>query len=327
MRHTGRCHSRVATCHPWADVRMVPDSKMDELATIEFVPPKGIEPWQGSVLLSERFDSHHGCRVGVRAGCQGRDHVDGRRRADHPPRSEIRPARCRHKGIGRADARLQGRVETRNVQRQLWQGVEPGLDAGARWHRQIGLVETVAAGKCTSRRGRDEVRRVRGRRVFHLRRRVVHHCVARSLPWQSARLDFAALVSFIAAHFVYSVLLPARSATGSALALRAESFRRFLAASEGKHVDWAWKQGLLREYSAWAVALGAADAWGRALATSNVPVPEMSLASPMWLYSMGPSFEMTRSAPSSSGSSGSGFGGFSGGSVGGGGGGGSSGSW
>ena len=140
-------------------------------------------------------------------------------------------------------------------------------------------------------------------------------------------LMFAVIVPYFFAHFVYSVLLPSRSATGSALALRAESFRRFLAASEGKHVDWAWKQGLLREYSAWAVALGAADAWGKALAASNVPAPEMSLASPMWLYSMGPSFETTRSAPSSSGSSGSGFSGFSGGSVGGGGGGGSSGSW
>jgi len=141
-------------------------------------------------------------------------------------------------------------------------------------------------------------------------------------------LIFAIAVPAVIAHFVYKVLTPARSATGSALALRAESFRRFLAASEGKHVDWAWKQGLLREYSAWAVALGAADAWGRALANSNVPAPEMNLASPIWLYSMGPSFESTRSAPApSGGSSGGSFGGFSGGSVGGGGGGGSSGSW
>jgi uncharacterized membrane protein len=142
-------------------------------------------------------------------------------------------------------------------------------------------------------------------------------------------LIFAVLVPFIFAHFLYKVMLPARSATGSALALRAESFRRFLDASEGQHVDWAWKQGLLREYSAWAVALGAADAWGRALASSNVPAPEIQVAtSPIWLYSMGPSFDSTRSQPTQSGSSsGSSFSGFSGGSVGGGGGGGSSGSW
>ena len=136
------------------------------------------------------------------------------------------------------------------------------------------------------------------------------------------------LVPAVVAFFAYKVMLSVRSATGSALALRTESFRRFLAASEGKHVDWAWQQGLLREYSAWAVALGAADAWGRALADSNVPAPERSLASPMLLYSMGPSFDSTRIAPSASGGGGSfGGGGFSGGSVGGGGGGGSSGSW
>ena len=123
-------------------------------------------------------------------------------------------------------------------------------------------------------------------------------------------------------------MLSVRTATGSALALRAESFRRFLVASEGQHVDWAWKQGLLREYSAWAVALGAADAWGRALEHSNVPAPEMNIASPLWLYSMGPSFDSTRSAPApSGGSSGSSFGGGFSGGVGGGGGGGSSGSW
>ena len=141
-------------------------------------------------------------------------------------------------------------------------------------------------------------------------------------------LLFAAVVPAVAAYFVYKVMLSSRTSTGSALALRAESFRRFLAASEGQHVDWAWKQGLLREYSAWAVALGAADAWGRALANSNVPAPEMNMTSPLWLYSMGPSFDSTRSVPAPAGGSsgGSSFGGFSGG-VGGGGGGGSSGSW
>jgi len=120
-------------------------------------------------------------------------------------------------------------------------------------------------------------------------------------------------------------LLPARSAQGSALALRAESFRRFLDASEGSHVEWAWSQGLLREYSAWAVALGEADAWSRALDRANVPEPARLAAAPILIAHMGPSVRSSRTAPSSSGSGGGG--GFSGGSVGGGGGGGSSGSW
>ncbi|HEX6658104.1 MAG TPA: DUF2207 domain-containing protein, partial [Ilumatobacter sp.] len=41
---------------PAAGVRLVADDDMDELATIEFVPPKGLEPWEGSVLLTERID-------------------------------------------------------------------------------------------------------------------------------------------------------------------------------------------------------------------------------------------------------------------------------
>jgi uncharacterized membrane protein len=142
-------------------------------------------------------------------------------------------------------------------------------------------------------------------------------------------LLFGLVVPAIAAYAMYRSLLPARSATGSALAIRTESFRRFLAASEGRHVEWAWKQGLLREYSAWAVALGAASTWERAMEASSVPPVEMSTG-PLLFYSMGPSFTSFHTAPSTSGGSGGGFGGgggFSGGSVGGGGGGGSSGSW
>ena len=147
------------------------------------------------------------------------------------------------------------------------------------------------------------------------------------LGWISGPLGalaFGLVVPALAAFAMYRSLLPARSATGSALALRTESFRRFLAASEGRHVEWAWTHGLLREYSAWAVALGAASTWERAMAASSVPPTELSTG-PLLVYSMGSSFAGSHTPPSSSGAGGSG--GFSGGSVGGGGGGGSSGSW
>ena len=126
----------------------------------------------------------------------------------------------------------------------------------------------------------------------------------------------------------YRPLLPVRSAAGSALALRAESFRRFLEASEGKHVDWAWKHDLLREYSAWAVALGAADAWGRAIAGSTVPPQQATLYSmPLLLHTNSGAWNQTHTKPAPAGSSSGGSSGFSGGSSGGGGGGGSSGNW
>jgi uncharacterized membrane protein len=143
---------------------------------------------------------------------------------------------------------------------------------------------------------------------------------ALSSPWLAVVGAF--LVVLLVALVAYRSLFPARTATGSALALRSESFRRFLAGSEGKHVEWAWQNGLLREYSAWAVALGVAEAWTRAIESSNIDDPQSALSGPMLMYSAGSSIRSTYTAPSSSSGGGGGGGG-----VGGGGGGGSSGSW
>ena len=126
------------------------------------------------------------------------------------------------------------------------------------------------------------------------------------------------------AYIAYGVLLSARSAQGSALTLRTESFRRFLHASEAKHVEWAWEHDLIREYSGWAVALGEADAWSDALEHANIPEPARTSAMPILIAATAPSITSSHVAPSSSGSGGGGGGG---GGVGGGGGGGSSGSW
>jgi uncharacterized membrane protein YgcG len=143
----------------------------------------------------------------------------------------------------------------------------------------------------------------------------------RDHPWFT--IVAAILLPGVVGLTAYATLLPSRSATGSALALRAESFRHFLEASEGTHVDWAWQHGLLREYSAWAVALGAADAWGRAVAASAVPPPELAVNTmPLFMHTSASAWHATFTSPRSSGGGGGG-GGFSGG----GGGGGSSGSW
>ena len=130
-----------------------------------------------------------------------------------------------------------------------------------------------------------------------------------------------ALVAFVAVPLHAAVA----QRGGQRVALRTESFRRFLAASEGRHVQWAWEHGLLREYSAWAVALGTADAWQRAMERTSIPPAELTTG-PLLVYAMAPSFSSAHTAPSSSGGGAGSFGG-GGGGVGGGGGGGSSGSW
>ncbi|HEX4983092.1 MAG TPA: hypothetical protein VFV63_15395 [Ilumatobacteraceae bacterium] len=311
-------------------VRLVADDEMDELATIEFVPPKGIEPWQGAVLLTERIDdatvgawfSGLAARDGITLDKEGHDLVLG----SGPKRSELDPATAVH-----IDKILDGRdrIELGTYDKKFatawadvrkdqaasilasgwWRRLPPGATAQLANARAVGMLVAVI------------VLVVFGAGSFITALLGLFDSTALAVA-------FGAVVPAIFAYFLYRQLLRVRSATGSALALRTESFRRFLEASEGQHVDWAWKQGLLREYSAWAVALGAAGAWSKALNRSHVPPEEAAaLSHPMLIYSMGSSISSSYTAPSSSGSGSSGGGSFSGGSVGGGGGGGSSGSW
>ena len=125
--------------------------------------------------------------------------------------------------------------------------------------------------------------------------------------------------------------LRVRTPQGSALWLRVESFRRFIAASEAQHADWAAQHGLLREYTAWAVALDEVDRWSRAIQASSIaPQLDTDAVSMVYMASyLGSVTSHASTAPSSSGSGGFG-GGFGGGGfsgVGGGAGGGGGGSW
>jgi uncharacterized membrane protein len=113
---------------------------------------------------------------------------------------------------------------------------------------------------------------------------------------------------------------------GCELWLRVESFRRFLAGPQAHRLEEAAKQGVLAEYTAWAVAVGEIDRWSRVVATSaccaSDPVgSRYSHAAPY----MPPATRSSAVEPSSSGSSSDGGGG--GGGSGGGAGGGGGGSW
>ena len=109
--------------------------------------------------------------------------------------------------------------------------------------------------------------------------------------------------------------------------LRIESFRRFLENSEARHVDEAAEKGVLRQYTAWAVALGESAAWSSAVDAAARANPQLgsTLTRDLAFVHLGSSIvsasNTASTAPSSSGS-----GGFSGG-AGGGGGGGGGGSW
>ena len=119
----------------------------------------------------------------------------------------------------------------------------------APWLRSLGHCRPATPDRRTHRRSDRPRRRTRHRR---LRRSTRHH---RSWPGTAHRhrrsIAGAALGAIISS---YELLV--RTETGSALWLRVESFRRFLENSEARHVEEAAEKGVLRHYTAWAVALG-----------------------------------------------------------------------
>ena len=302
--------------------RLVTDQELNEMVTTEFVPPAGIRPWQGSMLLNETVDSASVSAWFSDQIAVGVVELTG----DSPQILSAGPALAKAEPITQERIATllgtDGELELGKYQPQLaalWTEVaaeQKKVAAASGWWKKFapGTAPTFPAGLGV---------------VTALAAAIVGFCAWKGLlfSWPIALLAGLAIPAVVAG-VAYRSLLPQRSATGSALALRTESFRRFLEASEGQHVEWAWKNGLLREYSAWAVALGAADAWGRAVANSTVPPNDRLMqTAPLLLYSHGGDWSSARTQPAPSGGSGSSGGGFSGGFSGGGGGGGSSGSW
>ncbi len=143
--------------------------------------------------------------------------------------------------------------------------------------------------------------------------------------WVGFVIVGAASAGAAMAALVRSWELKIRSPLGSATWLQVESFRRFLHHSEARHVEIAAGYGMLRQYTAWAVALGETSAWTKAVeaAIRDNPALSSSYAGDLAFASSASSVSSwvssTSTAPSSSGGGGGG--------AGGGGGGGGGGSW
>jgi len=290
----------------------VPDSRLAELATIEFAPPRGLEPWQAAVILREAVDDDSVAAwfsemIADEAIIAADD--DGNVLLTRGPDT----SRLSAVDLGHLQRLFAGGevVELGAYDKEFtatWQAIaseQRAFASNAGWWSRGG-----PGGRVTT------PTKVIGASIALL---VVATMIAGLVVLMTTETFWLVLASpvlaviagllvpLVVAAVVYRPMFASRTATGSALALRSESFRRFLAASEGKHVDWAWQHGLVREYSAWAVALGAAEAWSNAVKASNIPDPQASLSGPVLLHSANSAFS-SRTVPSSSGGSGRGAG-------------------
>jgi hypothetical protein len=301
------------------EVRVDAD-KLASLATIEFVPPAELTAAQGGVVLAEAVREEHKVAWLIGAAIDGYVELEDNRATVtlvRLPRRDGSTAYTLDTAFAGRERLLLGTYDERFA--RAWGAVGGELAA---WQRSCGLWDPAGE------RRRIAVR-VLGCVVALAGLVVAGVGGAAANRWGAAWLVLVASGALLAgaglAAAVCAWELRVRTAAGSGLWLRVESFRRFLAGSEAHHADEAAKRGVLREYTAWAVAVGEIDRWSRVVAASGAARDPEAVRYAAIAPSLYTATSATSTEPSSS--NGGGGGGGGGGSVGGGAGGGGGGSW
>jgi hypothetical protein len=290
-----------------------------DMATTELAPPDELRASEGGVVLAEEVRPEHKVAWLIEAA------IDGAVELVEEDGKAVRLVRGEPgAGAGRAssilDTAFAGRaeVELGSYDASFATGWKQVGDELERWRAGSDLWDHAGDRRRTVVRAVGVLAAVAGAAG-------VAAAGAAASRWGAAWLPVVAVAAALgAAGFAAAVRgweLRVRTPRGSGLWLRVESFRRFLAASEAFHAEQAAERGLLREYTAWAVAVGEIDRWARAVAASTVIPQSAGLHYAHMAPVLVSSTSSTATAPSSSGSGGGGGG------VGGGGGGGGGGSW
>jgi hypothetical protein len=298
------------------EVRIDAD-RLASLATIEFVPPSELTPAQGGVVLAEAVHREHQVAWLIGAAIDGYVELEG----DGSHLTLVRLPRRDGSAAYTLDTAFAGRERLRlgtydERFARAWDAVGGELAA---WQRSCGLWDPAGERRRILVRVLGCVVALAGLVVAGVGGAIANRWGAAWL----ALVGFGALPAGAGlAAAVRAWELRVRTAAGSGLWLRVESFRRFLAGSEAHHADEAAKRGVLREYTAWAVAVGEIDRWSRVVAASGAARDPAAVH----YATIAPSLYTATSATSTEPSSSNGGGG-GGGSVGGGAGGGGGGSW
>jgi hypothetical protein len=292
--------------------------ELSAMATTEFAPPEGITAPMGGIILSEAVRPEHKVAWLLEAAIAGDVELI---EADRKPVRLVRNDSARPETKAILDKAFAGRqeIELGSYDPSFasgWSAVDAQLGA---WQRQSGLWDPAGDRRKLAIRLLGGLATIVG---------LVGVGGGGALAarygeaWLPVVAVAAAVVGLGLAAAVRGWELKVRTPAGSGWWLRVESFRRFLAGSEAFHAEEAAKRGLLREYTAWAVAVGEIDRWARAVAASSAIPQDAGLSYVHMAPMLAASTSSASTAPSSSSSGGGG-----GGSVGGGGGGGGGGSW
>ena len=284
------------------------------LATVEFVLPRPLTPAQGGVLLAEEVRDEHKVAWLIGTAVDGHLDLEGDGRevtlVRRHPRDRVAPYQLEMAFDGRERLPLDSYDPSFAA---AWRSVGGEL---AGWQRSSGLWDPAGDRRQALARTAGGVAGVAGLLVAVLGTILA----SRSGPGWLALVGAGGLLAGAgAAAAVGAWELRVRTPAGSGLWLRTESFRRFLAASEAHHAEEAARLGVLRQYTAWAVAVGEVKRWSRAVAASSVAA-DAAARYPLLAPSVLAGTSAASAAPSSGGSGGGGSTGAVGGGAGGGGG-------
>ena len=303
-------------------VRRVDPADLGSLATVEFSPPNVLTPVQGGVLLAEEVRSEHKVAWLIGAAVDGYLDLEGEGRRVtlvRRPRRDGAPAYLLDMAFGGRDRFTLGSYDVSFA--SAWRLVGTDLDG---WRRTSALWDPAGDRRRALARVLGVVAGVAGLVLIGVGAVLAARGALAGPGWPALVAAGGLLAGAGAAAAVGAWELRVRTPAGSALWLRTESFRRFLAASEAHHAEEAARRGHLRQYTAWAVAVGELDRWSRAVAASSVAAADPAAARyPL----LGPALLHDTSGSATKPSSGGSGGGGSGGGVGGGAGGGGGGSW
>ncbi|MFJ3337353.1 DUF2207 domain-containing protein [Streptomyces sp. NPDC086766] len=318
--------------------RRVDSGRLASSLTPASSPPEDLTPAQGGILLTEQVRNEHKVAWLMDLAAGGHLSIGGgsrpllvrRRSAD--ARLDQDDKRVLNQMFGGGPVTLGG---YNSHFARAWQRLDERLLA---WREDSGLWDASADRRCHVARRAGAVVALLG-----LALAVTGGVLSDDggAAWRYTLTAGAVVAGCGLAMVVRGWELRIRTARGTALWMRVESFRRFLAAPGADGPAGTADHRQLERYTAWAVALGELDHWSRVVdTTATAPPPRGAgrsrtrapLYGPLVALALVSAAKRSTTAPSSGGSgsgsgSGSGGGGSTSDGVGGGAGGGGGGSW